>query len=87
VSHPSLFDTGCPIPPRDTERICSQQARVRALMQPGVWWTLSDLAREVGASEAGASARIRDLRKFPSYLKVSRKRLPGSNLYAYAVEA
>lgn len=81
-----MFDTGCPIPPRDTQRICTQQAMVRELMTPGRWWTLAALAHEVGASEAGVSARIRDLRKFPYHLRVIRKRVPNSTLYAYAVE-
>jgi len=61
------YDAGCPIPRQDTERICTQQARVRALMAPGGWWTLTALADAVGASEAGVSARIRDLRKFPFF--------------------
>ena len=81
-----LAETGCPVPPQDTERLCSQQLRVRALMTPGRWWTLCDLAHAVGASEAGVSARIRDLRKHPYHLKVGRQRLPHSALYLYRVE-
>lgn len=30
---------------------------------PSQWWTLAESARNIGASEAGASARWRDLRK------------------------
>lgn len=50
-----------------------------------VWWTLADLAREAKTSEAGASARLRDLRKekFGGYEVVSR-RVDGG-LWEYAL--
>jgi len=50
----------------DFARIGSQRALVLAYMSAGTWWKLAELAEVTGASEAGVSARIRDLRK-PSY--------------------
>lgn len=83
---PDLFDTGCPIPREDTARIATQTARVRALMLDGEWRTIADVAHACGASEPGASARLRDLRKFPYHYRVERRRVrdvPG--LYEYRV--
>lgn len=78
-----LWETACPPEPRDTERLCTQQAKVKALMADGTPYTLPMLARLVGASEAGASARVRDLRKFPTHWRIERHRVEGTNLYEY----
>lgn len=81
-AQPDLW--ACPPQPCDTERMASQLQRVRALMSDGRWRTLAEIARASRASEAGASARLRDLRKFPCHLTVERRLLrPG--LYAYRV--
>lgn len=54
---------------RDEIRLTGQLAAVYAVMSMGRWHTLADLARAAGGitgrrySEAGVSARIRDLRK------------------------
>ncbi len=66
----------------DHTRLNTQQERVRSLMADGRWWTLSALAERVGASEAGVSARVRDLRKarFGGY-SVERRR--EGNLFLY----
>lgn len=80
---PAGVDTPCPIPPSDGKRIQNQLDHTRRLMQNGLWWTLAELAHETGASEAGQSARLRDLRKFPYHYRVERRRLPNSTLYAY----
>lgn len=82
---PAAPETACPVPPRDTARLATQLLRVRELMADGRWWTLAHLALAVGASEAGVSARIRDLRKHPYHLRVVRERLPHSTLYRYRV--
>jgi DNA-binding Lrp family transcriptional regulator len=50
-------------PEHDEVRLTSQLQRVRALMLDGKWRTLREIAAEVQGSEAGVSARIRDLRK------------------------
>ena len=65
-------------PKEDGERLTGQLARVRNQMADGRWFTLNYLASLVGGSEAGVSARIRDLRKpkFGGY-RVERRRVPG----------
>lgn len=47
----------------DANRLTRQLDRVKALMLDGHWHSLAEIARRVGGSEAGVSARIRDLRK------------------------
>lgn len=73
---------GATLEPQDHTRLSTQQEKVRALMADGRWWTLRDLAERVGASEAGVSARVRDLRKarFGGY-EVERKREGALHLY------
>lgn len=50
--------------PRDKPRLSTQLERLGAYYRrsPKTWATLAELARAIGASEAGASARLRDLR-------------------------
>lgn len=48
---------------RDGARLAGGLDRVRALMSDGDWRTLHVIATETAQSEAGASARLRDLRK------------------------
>lgn len=62
----------------DGDRLVTQLRRVFQAMRPGQWWTLGKLAVQVGGSEAGVSARLRDLRKpkFGGYI-VERRRVPG----------
>ena len=50
-------------PERDKARLTGQLERVRALMSDGQWRTLRQIAEAVGGSEAGVSARLRDLKK------------------------
>ena len=68
---------------RDGERLKSQFERVRDLMTSGEWWTLADIALEAHCSEAGASARLRDLRKekFGGY-RIERE-YSGNGLWKY----
>lgn len=49
--------------PDDVQRLETQLARVRACLADGQWWTLSALRGVCGGSDAGVSARVRDLRK------------------------
>jgi hypothetical protein len=91
-----MFDRAIPIPlPErgtfdsvvDGPRVKTQREAVEALMNDGAWRTLAAIAAHTGASEAGASARLRDLRK-KEYggRTVERKRMaPGSGLYLYRV--
>lgn len=57
------------------------------LLRSGSWWTLAQLRERCGGSEAGISARIRDLRKsrFGGFT-IQRRRRPGaekSGLWEY----
>jgi hypothetical protein len=63
----------------DGARIASLLERVKAHMLSGAWYTLDELASLVGGSEAGISARIRDLRKpqFGGYNIQRRRRAMG----------
>lgn len=60
----------------DGERLSGQLLRVFNQMRDGRWYTLSYLATLCGGSEAGVSARIRDLRKarFGGHLIERRRR-------------
>jgi len=70
----------------DTPRLTGQLERVKALMSDGNWRCLGDIAAAVHGSEAGVSARLRDLRKqqFGAY-RVERKRVTGG-LWLYRLE-
>ena len=75
--------------PEHQERLSSALALVYQLMQDGRWRTLKEISEAVGCTEAGASARIRDLRKekfkvfFPSR-EVNSKHV-GGGLWKYQV--
>lgn len=75
----------------DLPRLGEQQAAIAKLMASGVWYTLADLRaclqyRGIAASEAGISARIRDLRKPPIGWTVERKRI-ANGVFAYRVNS
>jgi biotin operon repressor len=74
-------------PAQDFERLKTSLDKVRYLMlsERGRWWTLSELASRTGSSEAGVSARIRDLRK-PHHggFSVENKRMKGG-LWKYRI--
>jgi hypothetical protein len=63
LSQPRRFDGATYEPAHDRERLSTQYERVYALMRDGRWRTLSEIHAAVGGSEAGISARLRDLRK------------------------
>lgn len=93
---PELFDGTTFNEKRDGTRLLGQLKRVRELMSDGVWRTLGEIHAIVGGSEAGISARLRDLRKEKfGARKVQRRRRnrgnsgpdPKSALWEYAVSA
>ena len=47
----------------DEKRLTTLQQRVQSAMSDGNWYTLGELQAICGGSEAGVSARLRDLRK------------------------
>ena len=77
------FDGTTYDPERDHNRLKSLLDRVRTVMNDGKWHTLAELGRWAEGSEAGVSARLRDLRKrrFGAY-RVDRRRIVGG-LYEY----
>lgn len=72
-----VFDGHTYIADHDCVRLTGQWERVFGVMQHGEWLTLHEITRRVGrGSEAGVSARIRDLRKrrFGGYTVERRRR-------------
>lgn len=73
----------------DGKRLASALARVYQVMSDGRWRSLGEIAQQAKTSEAGASARLRDLRKagfrerYPN-LGVDRQRIEGG-LWMYRV--
>jgi hypothetical protein len=63
VTQQAFFHGSTFSPADDGPRLKRQLDRVREAMQDGEWHTLAELAAISGASEAGASARLRQLRK------------------------
>lgn len=75
---------GPDLTPADQLRLGTQLARVQTLMGDGRWRTLAQIAAIVGGSEAGVSARLRDLRKdkFGAH-RVERHRTHSAGLWYY----
>lgn len=70
----------------DAKRLMGQLGRVYEIMAGGRWRTLREIAQIAQGSEAGVSARLRDLRKnkFGGHT-VLRKRIEGG-LWMYRLE-
>lgn len=81
---PLRFD-GPGLEPFDIERLGGQLRRVYELLSTGEWYTLARLAELVRGSEAGVSARLRDLKKrrFGSHLIEKRRVIEGRGLWEY----
>lgn len=81
---PPMFDGATFDPAKDEVRLTKHLARVYECLKDGSWWTLQRLKTTIGGSEAGCSARIRDLRKekFGAH-KIERRRIEDSGLYEY----
>ena len=69
-----MFD-GNTVTTEDTPRLTTLLDRVRFVMSDEGWRTLQEIRARAGGSEAGVSARLRDLRKekFGGY-RVERRR-------------
>lgn len=75
---------------QDARRLTTELKRVKALMADGRWRTLAEIREVTGGSEAGVSARLRDLRKraFGKYTVERRRRgKPKAGLWEYRVLA
>ena len=57
------FDGGTYDADRDHARLSNQLAQVRNVLSDREWHTLAEIAQAVDGSQAGVSARLRDLRK------------------------
>jgi hypothetical protein len=57
------FDGKTYEPRRDKFRLSAQLREVQQILADRQWHTLAEMANRTGGSEAGISARIRDLRK------------------------
>lgn len=78
-----LFNGADYLPSRDDSRLLPQQARIRAAMQGGGWYTLGELAVACHAPEASVSAQLRHLRKARHGSHVIERRYLGGGLYQY----
>ena len=73
-------------PEHDGARLGTQLERVKGLMSDTLWRTLSEIRSQTGGSEAGISARLRDLRKekFGGHTVLRRRRgAPSQGLWEY----
>ncbi len=73
-------------PGHDDTRLGTQLERVKGLMSDTSWRTLSEIRSQTGGSEAGISARLRDLRKtkFGGHTVLRRRRgVPSRGLWEY----
>jgi hypothetical protein len=79
----TLFDGSTYDAARDEVRLSGQLQNVRQILSDNRWHTLSEIAQRIGGSEAGISARIRDLRKvrFGNH-KIDRQHI-GGGLWRY----
>ncbi len=84
---PFCFD-GPDLTEEDHERLTGQLLAVHDLMADGKWRTLGEIRRTIGkGSEAGISARLRDLRKSRFGLhSVDRRRRDNNGLFEYRME-
>lgn len=84
----NLFDGTSYDPQVDHDRLLTLQQKVMNLMLDYRWRTLTEIQRVTGGSEAGISARLRDLRKkrFGGYVVERRRRGAAKRgLYEYRV--
>ncbi len=84
------FDGDTYDPAQDQQRLNTALGRIWLLMRDGRCRTLREIASQAGCSEAGASARLRDLRK-PRVQRVYpcadvKKRRGGHGLWVYWLE-
>lgn len=73
----------------DFARLTLNLRKVFAFLKDGEWHTIPEIAKEVGCSETGASARVRDLRKehFGSHTVESERAGKGSWRYRLILNA
>lgn len=74
---------------QDCERLTGQLLKVYEAMAGGGWHSLAELAERCGGSEAGVSARIRDLRKprFGAHKIERQRQSPFTGVWIYRMAA
>ena len=74
---------------QDCERLTGQLLKVYRALQGGGWHSLAELAERCGGSEAGVSARIRDLRKprFGAHQIERQRQSPFTGVWIYRMAA
>lgn len=72
-------------PQRDRARLGAQMQAVQDYMLSHEWVTLPELHAALGGSEAGLSARLRDLRKARYGAHTVERKSVGGGLFAYRV--
>ena len=83
MAQQSYFDGRTFSPAQDAERLTRQLDIVKRCLLDGEWWTLTGLAAVSGGSEAGVSARLRDLKKERFGKWVIEKERVGKSLWRY----
>lgn len=79
--------------PEEKPHLGKQTQAVYDVMSDGAWWTFHQLTaviyamHHIGISEAGVSARIRDLRKQPLNLTVERQKTNRRGIFQYRLVA
>src|SRR5688572_21462666 len=86
---PPMFDGKTFDPAKDEIRLSGQLARVYNCMSDGCWRTLTEIRAICRGSEAGISARLRDLRKtrWGSHVVNRRRREGGLHEYQLQVNS
>lgn len=77
------FDGNTYIAPRDQARLSSQLHMVVQILSDNQWHTLDEMAKRIGGSQAGISARIRDLRKARFGARKIERRYINNGLWEY----
>ena len=68
---------------QDSFRLHRQLGKVWDVMKNGAWFTLREIANQIGAPEASVSARLRDLRKPKFGSNTVEREHIGQGLYRY----
>ena len=68
---------------QDSFRLHRQLGKVWDVMKNGAWFTLREIADQIGAPEASVSARLRDLRKPKFGSNIVEREYIGQGLYRY----
>jgi len=80
-----IFDGSDYKPSRDNDRLTNQLQKIWAIVKNGKWFTLRDISKATGYTEASISAQLRHLWKDRLGLHEIEKNHLGNGLYEYRV--